>query len=353
MSAPIDLQLRDYTEFFEAQLPDIDLEDVLTEKMGAAPVRPLRPRHVQRRRPWLVAVAAAAAVLVLVGGVALLLRVTGSEKPVATTLPTEPASLSAWSRVPNEEAVFGGEGGQVMNSVTVGGPGLVAVGVADTIAGEAFPDGYAAVWTSPDGVTWSRRHGVRSAFHSAATFGEGHTRLLSVTAGGPGLVVVGSDALAAAVWTSPDGVTWSRVPHDEAVFGADRPRPRPLDAGVTVGGPGLVAVGAGPDSDGRGGVDLRRRGHLVAGPPRRGGLRRRGSPGDVQRDRRRAGPGGSRIGRVGLGAAVWTSVDGITWSRVPHDEAVFGGAGDQMSVTAGGPRPGGGGTVVGRRRRRW
>ena len=36
---------------------------------------------------------------------------------------------------------------------------------------------------------------------------------------------------------------------------------------------------------------------------------------------------------------VWTSVDGITWSRVPHDEAVFGGEGDQeiSSVTAGGP----------------
>ena len=36
-------------------------------------------------------------------------------------------------------------------------------------------------------------------------------------------------------------------------------------------------------------------------------------------------------------AAVWTSPDGITWFRVPHDEAVFGGVGDQMmfSVTAG------------------
>ena len=38
-------------------------------------------------------------------------------------------------------------------------------------------------------------------------------------------------------------------------------------------------------------------------------------------------------------AAVWTSPDVITWSRVPHDEAVFGGTGrrEMNSVTAGGP----------------
>ena len=36
---------------------------------------------------------------------------------------------------------------------------------------------------------------------------------------------------------------------------------------------------------------------------------------------------------------MWTSADGITWSRVPHDESVFGGALTQEmnSVTAGGP----------------
>ena len=43
-------------------------------------------------------------------------------------------------------------------------------------------------------------------------------------------------------------------------------------------------------------------------------------------------------------AAVWTSVDGMSWSRVAHDEAVFGGVGgDQRmhSVTAGGSGFGG------------
>jgi hypothetical protein len=38
-------------------------------------------------------------------------------------------------------------------------------------------------------------------------------------------------------------------------------------------------------------------------------------------------------------AVVWTSVDGITWSRVAHDDAVFGvdGGHEMTSVTAGGP----------------
>jgi len=44
----------------------------------------------------------------------------------------------------------------------------------------------------------------------------------------------------AAVWTSPDGLVWSRVPGDEAVFGG--PDNQEMKA-VVVGGPGLVAVG--------------------------------------------------------------------------------------------------------------
>lgn len=167
-----------------------------------------------------------------------------------------------------------------MNSVTVGGPGLVAVGRDGTIG-----DFDAAVWTSVDGVTWSR------VPHDETVFGgTGIQTMESVTAGGPGLVAVGTDGSAydeegylleygdAAVWTSSDGVTWSRVPHDDAIFGG---KPVTRMGVVTVGGPGLVAVGAEGWHEG--------------------------------------GPGGN--------GAIWTSVDGITWTRVPHDEATFGGAG--------------------------
>jgi hypothetical protein len=188
-----------------------------------------------------------------------------------------------WSRVAHDEAVFGGPGEQQMFSVTVGGPGLVAVGFD---APFEMSQGNAAVWTSPDGLTWSR------VAHDEALFGgESRQRMLSVTGGGAGLVAVGSDghghldeanridelAADAAVWTSVDGLTWSRVAHDEAVFGG--PGEQRMD-GVTVGGPGLVAVGSAT--------------HL------------RPSDDNVPADER-----GFEI----YEAAVWTSPDGLTWSR--------------------------------------
>jgi hypothetical protein len=195
----------------------------------------------------------------------------------------------AWSRVPHDEAVFGGEGdegdsgGQEMSGVTVGGPGLVAVGWGGTGRAEHASYRDAAVWTSPDGITWSRVPQDEAVFG-----GERNQQMTSVAIGGPGLVAVGREGLRgetnAAVWTSSDGITWSRVPHDEAVFGGEGWQAM---TSVTAGGPGLVAVGSDQGFDG----------------------------------------------------AVWTSPDGVTWSRVPHDEAVFGGEGNQemSGVTAGGP----------------
>jgi hypothetical protein len=202
-----------------------------------------------------------------------------------------------WSRVPEDEAVFGGPGFHQMFSVTVGGPGLVAVGRGGFLVdGEA--EGSAAVWTSVDGLTWAR------VPHDEAVFGgDGDQQMFSVTVGGPGLVAVGFDGPFgasrgnAAVWTSPDGLTWARVPDDEALFGGDG-RQRMLS--VTAGGPGLVAVG----SDGHPQYEY-----------------------------------ANRLDELAADAAVWTSVDGLTWLRGPHDEAVFGGPGEQRmdSVTVGGP----------------
>ena len=181
----------------------------------------------------------------------------------------------AWSRVPHDEAVFGGAGFQEILNVTVGGPGLVAVGLD-----ESGGDRDATVWTSTDGLIWSH---VR---HDEVIFGgAGHQHMFSVAVGGPGLVAVGVDGSAGdrdgAVWASPDGFSWTRIPDDNAALSG--PGDQEMMS-VTVGGPGLVAVG----SD--------------------------GSDGDFN-------------------AAVWTSVDGIVWTRVPHDESIFGGAGIQAMVS--------------------
>jgi hypothetical protein len=276
-----------YAWIDEAQQP-IQPEEVAA--LGDTRVREVAtPVPLETRRPWRVAVAAGTAVLVLVGGVGLLFDLTESDSPATATL-TEPVSSGVWSRVPPDEAVFGGEGSQDIVSVTTGGPGLVAVGsdggLGPWVSGS---DTDAAVWISPDGFTWSR------VAHDEAVFGGEDGQVMSaVIVGGPGLVAVGWDGqgiladspeLDAAIWTSVDGYTWARVPHEDAVFGGA------WIESVTVGGPGLVAVG------GTGG-------YSVAGD-----------------------------------AAVWTSVDGITWSRVPHDESVFGGDDGQFisDVTVGGP----------------
>jgi len=203
---------------------------------------------------------------------------SGGDKDVAVWTSSDGL---VWFRVPHEETIFGGTYDQVMSAVTVGGPGLVAVGYE--WSGE---DWNAAVWTSADGLTWSRMPGDESVFG-----GPGDQLMAGVTAGGPGLVAAGTDASGGdedvAVWTSADGLTWERVPHDETIFGG--PGRQSLWA-VTVGGPGLVAIGYAS------------------------------SGGDVD-------------------AAVWTSADGLTWSRMPGDESVFGGPGDQLmlGVTVGGP----------------
>lgn len=72
--------------------------------------------------------------------------------------------------------------------------------------------------------------------------GMGDQYARNTTSDGPRLVAAGFDASDghkdAAVWTSLDGVAWSRVPHDESLFGGVS------DQFIESGGRGLVAVGA-------------------------------------------------------------------------------------------------------------
>ncbi len=265
---------------------------------------------------------------------------TTTSQPAATTTNTTTTTVPAtttvvdqiagvWARVPHDETVFGGDYWPTMESVAAGGPGLVAVGYDSS-----DDDIDAAVWISVDGVTWSR------VPHDETVFGgEGKQIMFSVAAGGPGVVAVGYDGFEAAVWTSVDGVTWSRVPHDEMVFG-DPPQGM---VSVTAGGPGLVAVGyddSGGDRDmavwtSVDGVTWSRVPHdeTVFG----------GEYWEEVQSVTAGGPGLVAVGYDGPSdatcAAVWTSVDGVTWNRVPHDNTVFGDYNNlQMnSVTAGGP----------------
>ncbi len=177
----------------------------------------------------------------------------------------------SWSRLPHDEAAFGGGGWQVMYSVAVLGSETIAVG-GDWSGG----DEDAAVWHSSDGTTWTRIP------HDEAVFGGSNDQSAwSVAASQSAFVAVGWDLSSgdedAAVWHSSDGTTWSRIPHDEAVFGGDNDQAM---WSVVATESGFYAVG------------------------------RDWSGGDED-------------------AAVWHSSDGTTWTRIPHDEAVFGGDNDQ------------------------
>ena len=223
---------------------------------------------------------------VTAGGPGLVAAGIAMEKAPADGVVWVSADGHAWERI-DDESVFGGEGAQMIEAVTAGGPGVVAVG-SDSSGEREGCGGHwvscGAVWVSPDGYAWTR-------LDNGSAFGQHWAEIITaVTAGGPGLVAVGYDTYRMAgdsnayVWLSADGYDWTRI----ALGGEGSQSPE----AVTVGGPGLVAVGAGADSSGYG------------------------------------------------VAAVWVSGDGYTWTRVSHDEAVFGGPGRQAVmdfVTAGGP----------------
>lgn len=105
----------------------------------------------------------------------------------------------------------------------VGFDGVVGFGVADHV--EDVETGGETIYL---GIVRGPKTGI--AFHGAL--------VESVAASGNG---------DAAEWASPDGISWSRVSHNEVVFGGEGSQGM---GSVTAAGPGLVAVGQdGPFDD--------------------------------------------------------------------------------------------------------
>ncbi|MCI0677850.1 MAG: hypothetical protein L0Z63_02240, partial [Actinobacteria bacterium] len=115
-------------------------------------------------------------------------------------------------------------------AVTAGPPGFVAVGVEEFPAGNRATE--AAVWTSSGGDLWSR-------VPAQASFANSEMVDLKWFPQGAAYVAVGRHLSHGAVWISPEGDEWVLAaelkPDDQAVSVE-------LTA-ITVGGPGLVAVG--------------------------------------------------------------------------------------------------------------
>lgn len=169
-------------------------------------------------------------------------------------------------------------------AMTAGGPGVIAVGSVQTPSG----DGYAVdagVWVSVDGATWQKID-APDVFGAASgdEGGQRGTQWISGVAAGPDrIVAVGYDGYDAAIWTSADGYDWARVVDNDVL---PTNQTDSYIESVTVGGPGFVAVG-----------------------------------------------------RQRTDGAIWVSADGLAWDRVV-DDALLGDSTGRVGlndVEAGGP----------------
>jgi hypothetical protein len=162
-----------------------------------------------------------------------------------------------WVRVPHDPDSFGDRGG--IYYLLARDADILAMGAV--CSGELCGG---AMWRSADGTEWERIWGIDPDFWGGS---------LVVT--DAGLLVVEPP-----VWTSIDGTEWSAVPLEPDPFAHDDPELGWSVMDVTLGASGYVAVG----SDGN-------------------------------------------------DAAVWTSIDGTSWERIPHDPDVFADA-SMMDVLA-------------------
>ncbi|MCJ7780873.1 MAG: hypothetical protein MUQ27_08595, partial [Acidimicrobiia bacterium] len=234
-------QLHDYVE---STIERVDVDDVVAA-ISAGQVA--EPPPVRRLRPVWVAAGSALLVLVLVGA-PLLFFGSGDlptvDQPAATTAAPmiTPPAVHAWVGV---RPGFVGPADTVDGTfdMTAVGSRLFAVGF---VPGEDERQN-GVILASDDGVNWVRLAGNDPALTL------GNVLMYSVTGGGPGLVAVGAGcetetstgqcALHATAWASVDGTSWTRTPEDPAIFGDGTTQSSGM-YGVADTSHGLIAVGS-------------------------------------------------------------------------------------------------------------
>jgi Tol biopolymer transport system component len=212
---------------------------------------------------------------------------TESTLPSETTLPSPSLTTrpdpSAWgaSVLPQAEATAA-----LATGVAVGPDTLVAVGrrACERTKSEEIGRCWGQPWISTDGVTWeaveARTSGLDLGRFSAVTSGP-EVGVEGVAYGSGGYVAYGwarpDGRLTAMLWRSADGRTWERVP-----------TPGGFDTeGLMLPGPWLMAIAGSED------------GYLL---------------------------GGTIYGKPAPRAAIWSSLDGLSWSLAAGDEVFDVGA---------------------------
>lgn len=336
---------------FERDLREVLLEDsrgsvsaAFRERIAAvsrAPAAGRRSSRLSRIQPVVSGIAAAAAI-VLVGGLLLVGRPAvgpaprASASPSPTASPEHPSPSSGllartWATVPETADLAGASFGAVLAS----GGRFIAVG-------ETGPtSGVATAWTSPDGVRWTK--------HDLPTPETGPSAATHVLAGPNGPLAFGTRMNAkgetiAVVWSSPDvGTVWKEtdLPAPPPLAPSHRGIFQPTAAASGPAGVAVIATCSGeapgplcPDStylwqsaDGS-------TWQLVTFPEQRVFLASlvAAGPGFVA--------GGAR--NSGRDPAIWTSSDGVTWSSVGElPDSPRAPNGDVLQVTSIGVGPDG------------
>ncbi|MDF1596850.1 MAG: sialidase family protein [Acidimicrobiia bacterium] len=240
---------------------------------------------------------------------------TGSTSPGTT--PASPAgSPYAWTRVADPD--LGGEGNQEIYSIRGVSSGLIAVG-EDRYS--------PAVWASEDGLDWHRVNDATDAFGSEQSpYGEDSRRwLLDIAEGNGRLVAIGIDVLhrpgeshvkidpavkVMAFWYSDDyGSTWARVPDDGDAFRLGS-GPLRSDARIIATPTGFLAVG-----------------EAIWTSPDGGSWTRANVPGSYVSDAIATGTAILAVGAVGpddewaYREAAWYSTDGTNWKSAGVETA--------------------------------
>jgi hypothetical protein len=292
---------------YEARLPGGAAPDLASIGSGSARERPAWGRGA------LVAAGGVAAGLLLVlflggrlqpptGQATATPQPTSSPSEIATQSPSVPASPTPSGQLQLSVVQITGLGGddEIREIIEVDG-GLIGVGRRGD---------QGAVWTSPDGASWT----LAPDLPATQPVEYAATTMTSIVQGPGGLVAVGTwqtiDVVTPRIWYSADGRRWSSV---YSPSGFER-----IDA-LAVGGPGYVAVGVISDDGFTG------RPQVWTSPDGRDwtagdSLGLTGSLNDII-----SGAGMLvAVGGGGPAASAFVSSDGATWTAAPEQEALQG-----------------------------